>query len=152
MYESGLAYARTAAENRDPFLAWERADKAFFASGACHILAHMFLSLHVGEGYELVWIKPKGSHPGNHIYASDGIWVFDFQGWTRETEVLEATRAAYSAAYPGWDCERIVLKEGLPAHIASGRHNLRPPEYFPYLPWERAYNYIKQFPAQPPAA
>lgn len=152
MYEPGLAFFRTEAENRDPFLAWQRDDKAFFASGACHILAHVFLSLHIGEGYDLIFVEPIGKHPGNHLYASNGTWAFDFQGWTREAELLEATRKAYGAAYPGWDCQRIVIAEGLPAYIASGRHNLRSPEYFPYPPWERAYNYIKQFPPQPPAA
>ena len=143
-------YPRSDAQRRDPFLHWQMEDRAFFASGACHILAHIFLSLHLGEGYELIYIKPREPHPGNHLYASNGEWAFDFQGWTREAELLEMTRKVYGAALPGWDCERIVIKEGLPAHIASGRHNLRPPEYFPYPPWERSYKYIKQFPPRPP--
>lgn len=93
-YEPGIIFQRTPDENRDMFLAWQRPDKAFFAAGACHILAHMFLSLHHGEGYEFIYIKPKGDYPGNH--------------------------------------------------------HVRPPEYFPELPWRRAYDYIRQFPAEPP--
>ncbi|HLZ14942.1 MAG TPA: hypothetical protein VKQ34_03020, partial [Candidatus Saccharimonadales bacterium] len=86
-YEPGLRYMRTDAEYRDPFLAWKRSDKAFFASGACHILAHMFLSLHFDEGFKLIYIRPKGKHPGNHLYASNDTWAFDFNGWTREAEL-----------------------------------------------------------------
>lgn len=150
MYEPGLLYARSPEERRDPFLAWQRKDKAFFASGACHILAHMFLSLHVGEGFELIYIRPKDDKPGNHLYASNGIWAFDYNGWTHEEEMLAMTRQAYAKEYPGWDFERIVIKEGLPRYIAAGDHKLRPPEYFPFPPWERAYKYIQQFDAQPP--
>jgi len=150
MYQPGILYSRTASERRDPFLAWQRDDKAFFASGACHILAHMFLSLHIDEGYELIYIRPVDNLPGNHYYASNGIWAFDYNGWTPEEELLSVTRQAYSEKYEGWDFERIVIKEGLPRHIASGDHKLRPPEYFPHLPWERAYKYIQQFDSAPP--
>lgn len=151
MYEPCLMYTRTEDEIRDPFLSWQREDKPFFAAGACHILAHMFLSLHPDEGFQLIYIKPKKDYLGTHLYASNGTWAFDFNGWTLEEELLEATTAAYRQLYDDWDFDRVVIREGLPAFIAKGQHNLRPPEYFPFLPWERAYNYIKQFPATPPA-
>ncbi len=151
MCEPGLLYARTPEQKRDPFLSWRRDDKAFFASGACHILAHMFLSLHPDEGFELIYIRPKDGLPGNHLYASNGIWAFDFNGWTHEEELLSMTRQAYQQEYEGWDFERLVIGEGLLAYIARGDHNLRPPEYFPYLPWERAYAYIQRYDARPPS-
>ncbi|HYH75144.1 MAG TPA: hypothetical protein VD735_04250 [Candidatus Saccharimonadales bacterium] len=151
MYEPGFIYQRTPEESRDMFLAWDRSDKAFFAAGACHILAHTFLSLHYEEDYQLIYIKPKNDeHTGNHLYASNGIWAFDFNGWTLEEELLEVTEAAYKQAWPDWDYERIVIAEGLPAYIAGGQHNLRPPEYFPELPWRRAYAYLQQFPPNHP--
>lgn len=148
MYEPGILFMRTPEEMKDPFKAWHRPDKTFFASGACHILAHMFLSLHIGEGYDLIHIKPKGDYPGNHMYASNGTWIFDYCGWTLEEELLEVSAASWRQAYPEWEYERIVVKEGLPFYGPKNNH--RPPEYFPYLPWERAYNYIKQFPPNPP--
>ena len=150
MYQPGLQYVRTPQERRDSFLSWQRDDKAFFATEACHILAHMFLSLHGEEGYSLIYIRPKDDLPGIHLYASNGIWAFDFNGWTREEELLTETRAAYTAVYPDWDFERIVIKDGLAAYMASGTPKLCPPDYFPYLPWERAYNYIAQFDDHPP--
>lgn len=131
------------------FLAWKRDDKSFFAAGACHILAHMFLSLHHGEDYKLIYVKPKGNHPGNHMYASNDTWAFDFNGWTLEHELLQETKKVYGKTYPDWDYERLVIKEGLPEYLKHSNH-LRGPEYFPQLPWERAYNYIRQFPNSPP--
>lgn len=148
MYEPGIIYMRTQKVNRGPFLDWQRPDRDFFAAGACHILAHMFLCLHLGEGYELIHIKPKGDYPGNHMYASNGVWAFDFNGWILEEELLEVSEAAWRQAYPAWEGERLVVKEGLPGYAHKNNH--RPPEYFPYLPWERAYQYIKQFPLHPP--
>lgn len=150
MYVSGLKYMRSPEESRDVFLAWKRPDKAFFASGACHILAHMFLSLHYGEQYQLIYIKPKQkNYPGNHMYASDGKWAFDFNGWTLEEELLEVTKKEFGDKYKGWDYTRIVIKEGLPEYLKHSNH-LRGPEYFPQLPWERAYKYVKRFSYTPP--
>ncbi len=141
---------RTPEEKRDVFLAWQRPDQEVFASGACHILAHQFLSLHPNEGFVLVRIKPSDNLPGNHYYASNGLWMFDYHGWNLEAEYLESMKKAYRARYAKWDFERIEIPEGLVAHIASGNHMLRPPEYFPELPWRRAYDFINQFDATPP--
>lgn len=146
--EPALKYMRTAEESRDVFLSWRRQDKAFFAAGACHILAHMFLSLHAGEGFELIYLRPTTGQPGNHMYASDGTWAFDFNGWSHEADLIAANSHYAARHYPGWDYERIVIAEGLPEHLKHSSH-LRPPEYFPELPWQRAYNYIRQFPATP---
>ena len=148
MYQPGIIYERTPEEYKDPFLAWQREDKAFFAAGACHILALMFLSLHLNEDFALIHIKPTHHKKGHHMYASDGTWAFDFNGWTLEEELLKAYEAAYKESYPDWEYERIEVKNDLPTYLLKNNH--RPPEYFPYLPWERAYKYIKQFEPDPP--
>ena len=125
MYEAGLRYTRTHAERADVLLAWERDDRAFFAAGACHILAHQFVSLHLGEGFEIVCIKPRGTMAGLHLYASDGEWAFDFDGWTREAELLDVHSAAYRDLDADWDYDRIVLTEGLPEFLKH-TNDLRP--------------------------
>lgn len=106
MYQPGIIYERTPAENRDMFLSWQREDKAFFASGACHILARLFVMLHPDEGFELIHIKPTKRTKGHHMYASNGTWAFDFNGWTLEEELLQSYVAAYEKAVPGWSYER----------------------------------------------
>jgi hypothetical protein len=149
MYIVGIKYERTPEEYADPFLAWERDDIAFFASGACHILAYIFLSLHDREGYELIHIKPLKRNRGNHMYVSNGIWAFDFNGWTLEDELLKAYETAYKKNYSGWEYERVIVKEKFTDYIAKTNH--MPPEYFPYLPWERAYKFTGRFDKKPPS-
>jgi hypothetical protein len=149
VYEAGIKFTRSDAERRDVFLAWQRSDRAFFASGACHILAHQFLSLHYGEAYELIYIKPHEGFVGSHMYASDGSWAFDYDGWTLESELLAEHELAYRTADPHWKYDRVVVSEGLPEFLKH-TNDLRPPEYFPELPWRRAYDYIKTFEAHPP--
>jgi hypothetical protein len=147
MYKPSLLFDRTPEERRDPFLFWKRKDQPFFAAGACHILAEMFCRLHYGEGYELIYIKPKDGKPGTHVYASNGTWAFDHNGWTKENELLKITSAAYEQRYPGWGYERIVIKDDLETFCR--KNNCRQPWQFAHLPWERAYNYIKQFASAP---
>jgi hypothetical protein len=143
MYKPSLLFERTAGELRDPFVSWARGDQAFFASGACHILAEMFRQLHYDEGFYLVHIKPAHGFTGNHVYATDGHWAFDHNGWTEESELLVITEEAYRKKYPGWTYERIVMNEDFEAYCKKNHHRL--PWQFAYLPWERAYNYIQQF-------
>lgn len=149
MYKPGITYERTPEEYQNIVLDWQREDKAFFAAGACHILAILFLFLHPDEGYYLVHIKPKHRDKGHHMYASNGTWAFDFIGWTQEKELLEAYTAAYQQKYSGWEYDRIVVKEDHRDYIVEVKH--RPPEFYLHLPWERAHEYIKQFEPEPPA-
>jgi hypothetical protein len=41
-YKTSLLFDRTLRKRKDPFLSWQREDRAFFASGACHVLATLF--------------------------------------------------------------------------------------------------------------
>lgn len=144
MYKPGII-GRTREERLDIFKAWNRPDEAFFSSGACHILGHLFFWMHRDEGFKLVYIKPK-DYPGSHMFASDGTWAFDFNGWTLEKELLDAHVKAYSEFHKGWDYTKIVLDNGL----FDNMEEHLPPEFFPYSPWERAYKYIQRFPSHPP--
>ena len=147
MYISSSNFQRTSDEKSDLFLSWNRPDKNFFAAGACHILAYLFIQLHPNEGYKINFIKPNENFPGNHLYVSDGTWAFDFNGWTLEKELLEETMKSYFLNYPEWNYEKIEITHSLDDFCK--KHNHRMPYEFAYLPWERAYNYIKSFPSSP---
>ncbi len=149
MYKPSFLFDRTPEERRDPFVFWQREDQPFFAAGACHILAEMFRQLHQGEDFQVIFMKGKNGHPGKHVYISYGEWIFDHNGWTLEKEMIDTVRAGFTERYPGWDFEQIVVKEDLEAFCRNNNH--RQPWQFAYLPWERAYNYIKQFPNLPPS-
>lgn len=96
----------------------------------------------------MIHLKPAPGMPGNHVYASNGIWAFDHSGWTLEAELLETTEKAYTERYSRWTYERIIVSEDLEAFCHNNNHRL--PWQYAYLPWERAYTYMKQFPAVPP--
>ena len=83
-YPAPSQFFRTPAQKKDMFLSWNRSDMEFFGGGACHILAYLFYDLHRGEGYDIIYTRPLGNHPGNHVYCCKDDWVFDTAGWTRE--------------------------------------------------------------------
>jgi hypothetical protein len=147
-YKSTLEFRRTPEEKKDQFLSWAREDQAFFAAGACHILAFTFHSLHADEGYEIIHIQPKENFSGHHVYVSNGTWAFDHNGWTKEEDLLTITKEAYRRNAPEWDFDRLIVTDDLESFCKRTNH--RPPAYFAYLPWERAYKYIKKFDGQPP--
>lgn len=146
MYQPSLIFERTPEERSDPFKSWARSDQAFFASGACHILADLFVQLHQREGFRMIYLRPPQGFPGNHVYASNGVWAFDHNGWTKESELLRVTELAYKQKYPGWKYTRLTIEPGsdaLEKFCKANNHRL--PWQFAYLPWERAYGYIKRF-------
>ena len=83
----------------------------FFAAGACHILAHMFLLLNPNEDFDLIYTKPVNKQPGNHMYESGGTWAFDFNRWSLEKDLLKVNETFAKDRYPNWNYERIVIEK-----------------------------------------
>jgi hypothetical protein len=151
-YKPSWLFDRTSEEKRDMFKSWTRDDQAFFASGACHILADLFVQLHMHQGYKMVHIKPTTGFTGNHVFASNGTWAFDHNGWTREKELLAVTEKSYKEKYPDWSYQKITIEPSTAAlEDFCKANNHRLPWQFAYLPWERARKYIAQFDDIPPA-
>jgi hypothetical protein len=149
MYKPCLYYKRTPEEKVDKFVSWKRDDTSFFAAGACHILAHMFMELHYHEKkLTMIGLKANKDRYIHHVYVTDGTWAFDYALWTLEEELLRETKKANLSINKDWNYEKIEIKEDLDTFCKLQNH--RPPAYFPYLPWERAYNYIKEFSPTPP--
>jgi hypothetical protein len=151
-YPPPTAFTRTPAQKKDMFLSWARDDRAFFGGGACHILAYLFYDLHKDEGYDIIFTRPRNKQqPGNHVYIYKNGWAFDAVGWTQEDEVLHVMREHHAKQFPDWDAERVVIT-GMDLETFCKEYDHRPPAYFPYLPWERAYKYIQEFASEPPKA
>ena len=137
--DSTLRYTRTEAERADQRLSWFRPDRAFFAAGACHILAFVVAEELAEPAGEVVAMVPRSSGPGSHVYYRLGTHVFDFNGWNAESEVLARTRLDYTAKYPGWDYDLVVV--GLSLELFCKQFDSRPPrDYFSSpIPRARAY-------------
>lgn len=146
-YLPSLYFKRTPAEKIDQYLSWIRDDKAFFAAGACHILGYTFIGYYPEKHFDLIFMRPKKNLSGNHVYVSDGSWAFDFNGWTRESELIKETTKAYKQKYPNWEYDRIILAEPLEEFCENNYHRL--PKDFYADPIERAIKYINRFPQQP---
>jgi hypothetical protein len=152
MYRPSFHFDRTSEEKSDIFKSWAREDRPFFAAGACHILAALFVQLHQHEGYSMVYVKPSKGFPGTHVYATNGVWAFDHNGWSKEADLKELTQNAYSKKYPGWQCTFIPIENSTYAlEDFCKENNHRLPWQYAYLPWERAYKYIASFPSTPPS-
>jgi hypothetical protein len=142
-YDPPLSYKRTPAERVDPVLAWRRRDKAFFAAGACHILAWAFLDTFPAAGFFPVGVRRIGRPHAGHAYVSDGTWAFDHDGWTLEAELLTVTRRAHARSDPDIGIERLVLGLGLQAFCSA--HNCADPSQFAVDPRPRALRYLARF-------
>ncbi len=132
-YEAAGLFRRTEAERADQLLSWQRDDHAFFAAGACHILAWAFTASPWGAGFEIrVIFEPGAAYPV-HVYASDGRWAFDHCGWTPESWLLAA-----------YEHERVMTVDvSLEEFCARYWHRL--PEQYAHSPWERARAYVARY-------
>ena len=111
MPEPALKYMRTPEGSSDVFLSWRREDMVFFAAGACHILAHMFLLHNPNEDFDLIYAKPVNKQPGNHMYVSGRTWAFDFNRWSLEKDLLKVNETFAKDRYPNWNYECIVIEK-----------------------------------------
>ena len=149
MYKPTLYYKRTPQQRADKFLSWNRDDTSFFAAGACHILAYQFMELHsINKKYNIIGLKSVHDTNVHNVFVSDGTWAFDYAGWTLEDELLAETKMAHTAVNKDWEYEKVLITEDLETFCKQYNH--RAPAHFAYLPWERAYKYIKMFDPRPP--
>ena len=143
-----IAFVRTDDQRRDQQVSWDRPDRAFFAAGACHVLAFRFIKRHQNEGYHVVYLRPLNGAFGSHVYVTDGIWAFDFNGWTPEVTLLEHSRRACREIEPDWNFRRVVVEQSLDEFCLACNH--RPPGGYAFDPRGRADAYLDLFDGQPP--
>jgi hypothetical protein len=80
------------------------------------------------------------SGSGHHVYATDGVHAFDFNGWSLESMLRDVNAAAGRSADPEWTCERLVIAEDLLSFC--GRYGHRAPASFPGDVIVRADHYL----------
>ncbi len=132
------AFRRTPLERSDDRISWARADQAFFASGACHVLAWVCRDLYPGRPVGLAAVRVAGDQQVIHTYATWGGWAFDHAGWNAESDLLAA-----NAAFEGRELERIELTSTL-AEFCK-RHDHRMPDQYWNDPLPRAREYVGRY-------
>ena len=78
----------------NPVKRWNLPERAFFACGACHILAYAFLDAYPDSGFHAVWIRPEAGFTGNHVFVRNGEIASDFHGYRCEQALVQAAPGA----------------------------------------------------------
>lgn len=138
----------------DQSMRWALPDRVFFACGACHVLAHVFLERYGDQDVEALWIKPAPGFSGNHIVVDGGSWVFDYHGYSDREFFLHHTFRKARQWWPGWHATLVPLPRDMLISEAQSRAydglRLREPGQFLYDAVPRARAYLGRFP--PPRA
>ncbi|GAA4572767.1 hypothetical protein GCM10023176_36390 [Micromonospora coerulea] len=132
------AFRRTAVERSDQRVAWERTDQAFFASGACHILAWVCRDSYPDRPIEIAGVRLAGDWQVFHAYAVWDGWAFDHSGWNPEPELLTA-----NTAFEGRPLGRVKIVDSL-AEFCETYHSRMPNQYLED-PLPRARDYVSRY-------
>jgi hypothetical protein len=127
-------FRRTPIERADQRVAWERGDQAFFAAGACHILAFTCRDVYQDREIGLVAMTMDGDEHPFHVYATWQEWALDASGWNPEHEVLTV-----NAAFENRRIERAGITTGLAEFCAAHRHRMPGQYWRDPLPRARAH-------------
>jgi len=88
---------------------WERPDSLFFAAGACHILAHVFMELYPSSGFHPFIIVPKNHARGYHVFVSRNEVAFDAQGYRSRAELIATHVDRRHRRDPAWEYLIVAL-------------------------------------------
>lgn len=118
----------------------ERTDQAFFAAGACHVLAWACRAFHQGWERTLAIhaIRFEGKQQVFHTYAVWETWAFDHSGWNPEQELLEA-----NAEFEHRTLEPINVGTTLSDFCAEHHHRM--PNQYWRDPRRRAHDYVARY-------
>lgn len=134
---------RTEAQKKDQSLSWQRGDRAFFASGACHILAHVFLEQCADPGYHPYMICPSAGFRGEHVFAATKDTVFDYHGFSDRSVFEEHYFRKMKRFFRGWNAT-IIESEDFMTPSFFRRFNCRMPEQYFTDPRPRAAAFVQR--------
>ena len=144
MYRLGISIAKRDLERR-----WALPNRAFFACGACHVLAYAFLQRYGSSDMKALWLKPEPGFIGNHIFIATDTWVFDYHGYSDRERFLAHTFRRARFFWPGWCATLVELpRDVLVSEAASRRYDglwLREPSQFFHDAMPRARAFVERF-------
>lgn len=121
---------RTEAQKKDQTLSWRRGDRAFFASGTCHILTHVFLQQYADQGYRPYMICPETGFRGEHVYSASKDTAFDYHGFSDRTVFEAHYFRKMKRLFPGWNAAIIELEDFMTPSFFRRFHCRAPDQYF----------------------
>jgi len=131
----------------DPVRRWDLPDQVFFASGACHVLAHAFLERFHWAGFGAVWVRPRGGFTGNHVFVTDGDLAFDYHGYVPRGRLVDHYTKRARHLFPRWEADFLPVTVSLvnreEAKVIG--MDIREPTQFLHDALPRARRYLARF-------
>lgn len=131
-------YRRTQAERDDQSLSWHRTDRAFFAAGACHILAWTCRELYPAMPIGITALRDPEEDRVFHSVATWDDWAFDHGGWHPTAELVRVNEE-----FVGHPLARVEITTDLADFCR--RHDHRMPHQYHEDPRPRARAYVRRF-------
>jgi len=139
---------RTPAQKADLAWSWHRGDRAFFAAGACHVLAHEFLLTSAGRDFRPIMIQPDPGFRGGHVFVSNGATAFDYHGFSAHEAFVTHYRRKIQRFFPGWRGTVVDISAAFWTDLWFVQTNHRRPEQFYLDPTDRARRFIARHSAR----
>ena len=128
-------FRRTEIERSDQRVAWERTDQAFFAAGACHVLAWACRDAYADRSVGIEGVRVEGEQQVFHTYATWNGWTFDHSGWNPEPQLFTV-----NTDFEGRPLERVRITVNL-ADFCDQHYHRMPHQYW-RDPVQRAREYV----------
>ncbi|WBB75065.1 hypothetical protein O7602_05925 [Micromonospora sp. WMMD1128] len=132
-------FRRTPLERSDQRVSWRRTDQAFFAAGACHILAWVCRDTYPDRAIEMAGVRYSDDPQVFHVYAFWAGWAFDHSGWNPEPDLL-----ASNQDFERRPLDRVAIGDDLAAFCRA--HLSRMPHQYWQDPLPRARDYVRRYP------
>ena len=136
---------RTEEQKKDLIASWHRQDRAFFAAGACHVLAYEFLKRAEAQGFRAFMIKPELGFRGGHVFASNERVAFDYHGWSDHQNFIGHFLRKIQRVFPGWRGSIVDISKDFWSEKWFLDTNSREPHHYHIDPTERANSFINRF-------
>jgi hypothetical protein len=124
---------------------WHRPDRPFFAAGACHILAGVFLKAYAGSDFRPFLIAPEPGFRGSHVFVADARFVFDYHGYSQRDRYLLHHGEKMRRFFSGWRGRLIELFCSPLEEDFCREYRHRSPAGYLHDPLPRALTYLRRF-------
>ncbi len=128
-------------KKEDSVARWNLPDRIFFGHGACHILAGVFLEQKIDSSFRPFSIKPS-SHPGAHVFVSDGQIAFDYHGYSALDRLEKHHWKVWKHQYPDWSAKIELVDYDLLDTVELNERNMRGADQYLGDPIARARQFI----------
>ncbi len=125
---------------------WRRPDSAFFAAGACHVLAAAFIEEYPREGFAAYVIRPERGYRGSHVFTAKGDVAFDWKGYRPRSQLEREYLDTLRSFFGEWRGSVVRVEDPISWEFCRVHRHRHPSQFFS-CPLGRARQFVRRFPA-----